>query len=125
MRRAIVLPLRKVWVSLAVRNGSSQSHLWADYPKLATDRNAIYITANMANFPGGQYPQYSKIRVLQNKSQLVNGTTLQLWWDFWNITVSGSSQLASTIQPCHDYDSKASSDAAYFCSAIPGKGSNI
>jgi hypothetical protein len=107
------------------KNGSTPSNLWGDYPKLATDRNAIYITANMANWPKGTFPQYSKIRVLQNKSQLINGTKVQLWWDFWNITVYGSTQLAHTIQPCHDYDSKGSADAAYFCSAVNGTGSNI
>jgi len=106
-------------------NGSTPSNLWGDYPKLATDRNAIYITANMANWPKGTLPQYPKIRVLQNKSQLINGTTSQLWWDFWNISVYGSTQLAHTIQPCHDYDSKGSADAAYLCSAVNGTGSNI
>ncbi|MCA8954930.1 MAG: hypothetical protein KDC87_02590, partial [Planctomycetes bacterium] len=108
----------------ATLNGSGSTTNWADYPRLATDENAIYITANMFGFTTGF--QYSKIRIMQNKSTLLSGGSSQLWWDFWDITISGSSTTkAFTIQPCHDYDDKSLSSFAYFVSCINGTGSNL
>jgi len=106
-------------------NGSTPSHLWGDYPKLATDRNAIYITGNMANWPNGTLPGYAKIRVLQNKADMLAGKPVQLWWDWWDIRLSGSTSIATTIQPCHDYDSKSTTAPAYFCCSFNGTSSAI
>ncbi len=104
-------------------NGGTPTTNWADYPRLSTDKNAIYITGNMFGFTTGY--QYSKIRIMQNKSAMLAGGATQIWWDFWNITMSGSTSKAFTILPCHDYDTKSLSADAYFVSCISGTGSNL
>ncbi|MCA8954794.1 MAG: hypothetical protein KDC87_01900, partial [Planctomycetes bacterium] len=107
----------------ATVNGSTATSNWGDYPRLAVDQNAIYITANMFQF-GGSF-QYSKVRIMQSKATMLSGGSSQTWWDFWSIKLTGSSTNAFTVQPCHDYDTKTSTAAAYFMACVNGTGSNL
>src|SRR5690606_20605172 len=79
------------WVDNTL-NGSATTTNWADYPRLSTDENAIYITGNMFGFSSGF--QHVKVRILQRKASLVAGVGDLSWWDFWNITVGTSTTNA-------------------------------
>lgn len=66
----------------ATVNGSTPSGFWADYPYIGYDANAIYLSANMVNFPPSQKVQYAKLRIL-DKQQIYAGLGAG-WFDIWN-----------------------------------------
>jgi hypothetical protein len=107
-------------------DGSTPTNNWNDYPRMAVDQNCIYFTANQFAFPAstGGF-QYAKIRVIQNKSTLLAGGSSQLWWDFWNIKMPGTSTNAFSIRPCMTHDSAASSSPYYLVNSYNGGGSSI
>ncbi len=83
----------------ATVDGSTPTAHWADFPGLAVDDQAVYITSNQFSFPtsSGTF-QYSKLRIL-NKAQLYNNTcALPAYTDFWGFTESDSTK--SFTQSC-------------------------
>ncbi len=84
----------------AMLNGNTNSNLYADYPGLAYDNNAVYITSNQWTSMKSGYFEYAKIRIL-NKSQLYSGQTAN-YTDFYNMQNSNSSTVF-TIKPAHNF----------------------
>lgn len=96
-------------VSLNARlNGSSDSGLGCDYPKIGFDAQAIYLTCNMFNFPLGRggascsfgsiFCWSNKVRVM-TKEQFISGGCC-FWWDFFALGEGFLNQAPSfAIQP--------------------------
>lgn len=90
-----------VWALDATLDGSIPTNNWADYPVLALDNQAIYITSNQFQF-GTDIFQYSKLRIL-GKAQLYNNTCGAVsWWDFWGLRNPDNS-YAFTVQAAHTF----------------------
>jgi len=107
-------------------DGSTPTNNWNDYPRMAVDQNCIYFTANQFAFPAGTGGfQYAKIRIIQNKSTLLGGGAGQLWWDFWNIKMPGTSTNAFSIRPCMTHDAASASSPYYLVNSYNGGGSAI
>jgi len=79
-------------------DGSSRTQNWADYPSIAVDSHALYLTANMFAFDGGF--QYAKIRVVPKTGPYGGGAAP--YFDFVRMKNSDNS-IAFTIQPCHTF----------------------
>jgi hypothetical protein len=82
----------------AMRDGTTATGNWADFPGLGVDTHALYLTANMFAFGGGF--QYSKIRVIPKAGPYSGGTAP--FFDFVRMRNPDNS-LAFTIQPCHTF----------------------
>jgi hypothetical protein len=82
----------------AMKDGTTATDNWADYPSLGVDNQAVYISANMFKF-GGSF-LYAKVRVL-NKAPLLTGGTAT-WFDFTKLKNADNS-MAFTVQPCHTF----------------------
>lgn len=74
------------WYNFAVPghlNGDTPDGGWGDYPKMALDENAIYITANQFGFISGSLGV--KLTVL-GKAQFYNNTAGPIsWTNFWDL----------------------------------------
>lgn len=99
------------WGLRADLNGSSPSNLWADFPALGVDAQAVYITSNQYSWSNAF--AYAKLRVI-GKTPLVNGSSSVSWWDFWNLTHPVTGLLADTLQPAN---TSGSAPAEYLVSA--------
>ncbi|MBN2492863.1 MAG: hypothetical protein JXQ29_18585, partial [Planctomycetes bacterium] len=104
-------------------NGNTPTSNWNDYPRMAVDQNCIYFTSNQLAFGGGF--QYAKIRILQNKATLLAGGAGQLWWDFWNIKMPGTTTNAFSIRPCMTHDAASASSPYYLVNSFNSGGSHI
>ena len=82
----------------AMKNGSTPTSNWADFPALGVDNKALYITSNMFAFGGGF--QYSKIRVIPKAGPYAG--SVAPYFDFWNMK-NANNTVAFTIQPCHTF----------------------
>ena len=81
-------------------NGTQrQDVLWADFPRLGIDENAIYLTGNMTTF-GSFLFKYAKLRILK-KSQVYSFGKLT-WRDFWKMK-DGTGFNAYSMEPAHSY----------------------
>lgn len=91
----------------AMLNGqTTNSGLYADYPGLGFDANAVYITSDQwtSMDPGGSF-EYAKIRVL-NKSQLYAGQSVS-YTDFWGMT-DANGQLSYAVKPVQSFGTTGS-----------------
>ncbi|RMD86947.1 MAG: hypothetical protein D6813_14230, partial [Calditrichaeota bacterium] len=86
--------------SNACLNGSNSTQLWADYPGLGYDDNAIYITSNQYSFSQNLF-QYAKLRIFK-KSELYGGSETINYTDFWNMKNSDNSKVF-TLKPAHHF----------------------
>ena len=82
----------------AMKDGSTATNNWADFPGLGVDAHALYVTANMFAFNGGF--QYSKIRVIPKAGPYSGGAAP--FFDFVKMKNPDNS-MAFTIQPCHTF----------------------
>ena len=82
----------------AMKDGTTATNNWADYPGLGVDAQALYLTANMFQFNGGF--QYSKIRVVPKAGPYSGGPAP--FFDFVRMKNADNS-MAFTIQPCHTF----------------------
>lgn len=82
----------------AMKDGTTATNNWADYPALGVDNQALYITSNMFAFGGGF--QYAKIRVVPKAGPYSGGTVP--FTDFVGMK-NADNTTAFTIQPCHTF----------------------
>ena len=82
----------------AMRDGTTATNNWADFPALGVDTHALYVTANMFAFNGGF--QYAKIRVIPKAGPYSGGTAP--FFDFVRMR-NPDNTMAFTIQPCHTF----------------------
>lgn len=82
----------------AMRDGTTATNNWADFPALGVDNQALYVTSNMFAFGGGF--QYSKIRVIPKTGPYAGGAAP--FFDFTKMKNPDNS-VAFTIQPCHTF----------------------
>lgn len=82
----------------AMKDGSTATNNWADFPGLGVDAHALYVTANMFAFNGGF--QYAKIRVIPKAGPYSGGAAP--FFDFVKMKNPDNS-MAFTIQPCHTF----------------------
>ena len=82
----------------AMKDGSTATNNWADFPGLGVDAHALYFTANMFAF-GGSF-QYAKIRVVPKAGPYSGGAAP--YWDFVKMK-NANNTMAFTIQPCHTF----------------------
>jgi hypothetical protein len=88
-----------------VNGNQDPDDVWADYPDLGFDDDAVYLTSNQFDWGGPPSPQYNKIRIFK-KSELYAGQPLT-FVDFWNLTnVDGS--RAFTVKPAHHFGNTTS-----------------
>ena len=80
-------------------NGASRVDLWADFPRLGVDQNALYVTSNMYTF-GTYIFRYSKILVLR-KSDVYSSNHL-VFHEFRQM-VDATGVPAHSIEPAHSY----------------------
>ena len=94
------------YASNARMNGTTDSKLWADYPGLGYDDDAVYVTSNQYTFTTetGDF-QYAKLRIFK-KSELYYGSTLH-FNDFWNMKNFNNSTVF-TLKPAHHFGTTAS-----------------
>ncbi|HET6268128.1 MAG TPA: hypothetical protein VFG11_10460 [Acidobacteriota bacterium] len=98
-------------------NGQAKTGLYADYPGVGLDPQAIYLTGNMANFQNRF--QYAKIRVLK-KSEVYKFGKLT-WHDFFNLT-DANGVKAISIQPAMTVGAATSE---FLLSSNPTKGAPL
>ena len=85
---------------------------WADYPGLAVDDKAIYITNNMFGFAGG----YSGARLwIIDKNPFYAGGVAS-WGLFDPYTAAGIGPFQTTTQPAHTYGPRPANDGTYLSS---------
>jgi hypothetical protein len=82
----------------AMKDGTTATNNWADYPALGVDNQALYITSNMFQF-GGNF-QYAKIRVIPKAGPYSGGAAP--FHDFVGMK-NADNTMAFTIQPCHTF----------------------
>ena len=87
------------WALDMTLNGRKRVDLWADFPRIGVDKNAIYLTANMTNFTTFQY-RYAKLRILK-KSEVYAFANIHPR-DFWNLK-DATGALAFDIAPAHSF----------------------
>src|SRR5260370_31744561 len=76
----------------AMRDGTTATNNWADYPALGVDSLALYVTSNMFMFDGDF--QYAKIRVIPKAGPYSGGTAR--FFDFVRVRNADNS-MAFTI----------------------------
>jgi hypothetical protein len=106
------------WVFYALDmqlTGGVREIFWADFPRMALDQNAIYLTANMTEF-GSLGFRYAKIRVLR-KSQVYQFRNIT-WREFARLTDSHGYK-AINIEPVLAFGASAS---GYLVSTTPFDG---
>lgn len=87
-------------LDMQMNNATRAADIFADFPGLGIDRQAIYITANM--WGGDDTYRYAKLRILK-KSRVYAFSELP-WRDFINLKeVTG--QKAINVQPVHSFGS--------------------
>jgi hypothetical protein len=101
----------------AMKDGSTQTNNWADFPGLGVDAHAFYFTANMFSF-GGNF-QYAKIRVVPKAGPYSGGPAP--FWDFVKMKNANNS-MAFTIQPCHTFGAP---QVEYLVNALFPSGSSL
>ena len=90
----------------AMLNGTTNSGLYADYPGLGFDANAIYITSNQYGSLSNPLSfNYAKIRIL-NKSQVYAGQSIT-YHDFWNLHDSNG-HISFTVKPAQHFGTTSS-----------------
>lgn len=79
--------------------GATRSDLWADYPRVGVDQNAIYLSANMWTFRTFIF-RYAKIRVLKKSEVYAFGglTTYE-----FSQMIDATGVYAARIHPAHSY----------------------
>ena len=82
----------------AMRNGTTLTNNWADFPALGVDNQAFYVTTNQFAFGGGF--QYAKIRVIPKAGPYSGGAAP--FFDFTNMK-NADNTVAFTVQPCHTF----------------------
>lgn len=82
----------------AMKDGTTSTTNWADFPALGVDNKALYITSNQFAFDGGF--QYAKIRVVP-KAAPYSGKPVK-FFDFVRMRNADRS-MAFTVQPCHTF----------------------
>jgi len=84
-------------------NGVNHVNMWADYPDIGFDADAVYICS--FNATPSDSGLYTKVRILK-KSELYNGLPVT-FADFWNLRNADES-AAFTVKPAHHFDSPSS-----------------
>jgi hypothetical protein len=85
---------------------------WADYPGLAVDDKAIYITNNMFSFAGS----YTGARLwIIDKNPFYAGG-VATWGLYDPYTAAGIGGFQTTTQPAHTYGPRPVNDGTYLCS---------
>jgi hypothetical protein len=82
----------------AMKDGTTSTSNWADYPSLGVDNQALYVTSNQFAF-GGAF-QYAKLRVIP-KARPYAGQPPR-FFDFVRMQNVDNS-LVFTLQPCHTF----------------------
>jgi hypothetical protein len=82
----------------AMKDGTTSTSNWADYPSLGVDNQALYVTSNQFAF-GGAF-QYAKLRVIP-KARPYAGQPPR-FFDFVRMQNADNS-LVFTLQPCHTF----------------------
>lgn len=79
--------------------GGARPDLWADYPRLGVDQNAIYLTANMFTFRTYVF-RYGKIRVLKKSQVYAFGSLTN--YEFSQM-VDATGEYPQNIHASHSY----------------------
>jgi hypothetical protein len=87
------------WALDMTLNSTERVNLWADFPRIGVDHDAIYLTGNMTDFFTFAY-KYAKLRVLKKSEVYAFGNIG--WHDFWNLK-DASGALAFDITPAHSF----------------------
>ena len=112
------------WYNFAVPghlNGDTPDRGWGDYPKMAVDESAIYITANQFGFISGSLGV--KLTVL-GKAQFYNNTAGAIsWTNFWDLRNPDSLEdRVSTVIPALTFGTPGTefliNDSPYFIGAF-------
>ncbi len=98
-------------------DGTTQTNLWADFPTLGYDDNAVYLGSNQFSQAG--FFQYYKLRVL-SKVQLYSGAALT-YTDFVDMRNADNTK-AFTLQPAR---SLTPTTTMYLLNNRSGSGSNV
>ena len=82
----------------AMKDGTTSTGNWADFPALGVDAHALYLTANMFAFGGGF--QYAKIRIVPKAGPYSGGPA-----PFFDLVKmqNPDNSMAFTVQPCHTF----------------------
>jgi hypothetical protein len=104
-----------LWELDASKNGNTHVNMWADYPGLGYNENALVLTANMyGTYSGG------KVRVAL-KNQFLAGSPTITYTDFWNISEPSGGQ-AWSLQPARTV---GFSHMPYFCNVSGNNRANV
>ncbi len=106
------------WATPGDYNGHNYSNLFADYPHVGYDSQAIYITSNQ--FQWGGYLQYARIRIISKADLYSSAGGALHFTDLWNISLPGSSGKVAHISPT--VTSGNTSD--YYLISAPSNGGN-
>jgi hypothetical protein len=82
----------------AMKDGTTVTKNWVDYPSLGVDAHALYLTGNMFKFNGPF--QYAKIRIVPKTGPYSGGAVT--FKDIVKLKNADGS-MAFTIQPCHTF----------------------
>jgi hypothetical protein len=82
----------------AMKDGSTVTSNWADFPALGVDNQALYVTSNQFAFGGGF--QYAKIRVIPKAGPYAGAAAP--FFDFVRMK-NADGTMAFTVQPCHTF----------------------
>jgi hypothetical protein len=84
---------------LIIAAGDGVHESWADYPGLAVDEEAVYITANMFRFPAGGMFVGSRVWIIDKVPFYAGGPAVVMVYDHG--TLSGVGVPYPTTQPAH------------------------
>jgi hypothetical protein len=108
------------WATPCNFNGPDSTNNLGDYEGVGFDKDCIYLTGNQFDITSGHY-QYSKIRIIPKAQLYANTAGPITWWDFWNITIPGSSSSANTLRPTYVWGAPD----AYYLIQANGAGANF
>ncbi|MCA9092340.1 MAG: hypothetical protein KDA68_02540 [Planctomycetaceae bacterium] len=113
------------WYYLAIdgKVNFSGTDTWADYPGLAIDEEAIYITNNQFTFGASNTSMGSRLWII-NKSELYSNAASPTVNIYDPSTASGLSGQSFTIQPAHVFGSAPGSTGTFLVSTNWTSGSN-
>lgn len=88
-----------------INGNQDPDDVWADYPDIGFDVQAVYLTSNQFDWTFFEEPQYNKVRIFK-KTELYTGQPLT-FVDFWGLTNIDASR-AFTVKPAHHYSNSTS-----------------
>ncbi|MCA9096855.1 MAG: hypothetical protein KDA36_00640 [Planctomycetaceae bacterium] len=113
------------WYYLAIdgKVNFSGTDTWADYPGLAIDEEAIYITNNQFTFGASNTSKGSRLWIV-NKSDLYSNATSPTVNIYDPSTASGLASQSFTMQPAHVFGSAPGSTGTFLVSTNWVSGAN-